>query len=194
MGITGYSLLPLLLLSTQNARNLGAFSLRICQGWWEASLLTSHGHLWLTDRMGMPSKEVFLASSQRSYNAADFNFALYRIKELKPAAYEWLLKIPAELWSRHAFDHRLKNDHVTNNLSKSFNHWVGEHRSKPILTLVDGLMAKLMCRLQKRKMKGIKWSGILVPNAVKELNNIKEEPRRCHLLVAGKHEFEVQEY
>ncbi|KAL0448196.1 UNVERIFIED_CONTAM: hypothetical protein Slati_1947500 [Sesamum latifolium] len=129
----------------------------------------------------------------RLYNAAGFSFALYKIKELKPAAYEWLLKIPAELWSGHAFDHRLKNDHVTNNLSESFNHWVGELRSKPILMLVDGLRAKLMYRLQKKKMKGSKWSGILVPNAVKELNNIKEESRRCYLLVAGEHEFEVQD-
>ncbi|KAK4388555.1 hypothetical protein Sango_2462100 [Sesamum angolense] len=42
-------------------------------------------------------------------------------------------------------------------------------------------------------MKGNKWSGILVPNAVKELNNIKDESRKCHLLVAGEHEFEVQD-
>ncbi|KAL0388202.1 UNVERIFIED_CONTAM: hypothetical protein Sradi_2702000 [Sesamum radiatum] len=50
----------------------------------------------------------------RSYSAAGFNFALYKIKELKPAAYEWLLKIPAEMWSRHAFDPRIKNDHGLN--------------------------------------------------------------------------------
>ncbi|KAL0440871.1 UNVERIFIED_CONTAM: hypothetical protein Sradi_0026000 [Sesamum radiatum] len=61
----------------------------------------------------------------RSYSAVGFNFALYKIKELKPAAYEWLLKIPAEMWSRHAFDPRIKNDHVTNNISESFNHWWG---------------------------------------------------------------------
>ncbi|KAK4411848.1 hypothetical protein Sango_0257800 [Sesamum angolense] len=129
----------------------------------------------------------------RSYSAAGFNFALYKIKELKPAAYEWLLKIPAEMWCRHAFDPRIKNDHVTNNISESFNHWVGELRSKPILTLVDGLRAKLMSRLQKRKQKGIKWSGLVVPNVVKGLNLVKEESRKCHLLVAGDYEFEVQD-
>ncbi|KAL0325623.1 UNVERIFIED_CONTAM: hypothetical protein Sradi_5131600 [Sesamum radiatum] len=129
----------------------------------------------------------------RSYSAAGFNFALYKIKELKPTAYEWLLKIPAEMWSRHAFDPRIKNDHVTNNISESFNHWVGELRSKPILTLVDGLRAKLMSRLQKRKQKGIKWSGLVVPNVVKGLNLVKEESRKCHLLVAGDYEFEVQD-
>ncbi|KAK4399496.1 hypothetical protein Sango_1425100 [Sesamum angolense] len=129
----------------------------------------------------------------RSYNVAGFNFALHKIKELKPVAYDWLLNIPAEMWSRHAFDERLKNDHVTNNISESFNHWVEDLRSKPMLTLVDGLRTKLMCRLQKRKLKGLKMSGDLVPNVVKELNKIKEESRKCHLLVAGEHEFEVQD-
>ncbi|KAK4393965.1 hypothetical protein Sango_1867300 [Sesamum angolense] len=100
----------------------------------------------------------------RSYNVAGFNFALHKIKELKPVAYDWLLNIPAEMWSRHAFDERLKNDHVTNNISESFNHWVEDRRSKPMLTLVDGLRTKLMCRLQKRKLKGLKMSGDLVPN------------------------------
>ncbi|KAK4417439.1 hypothetical protein Salat_2569500 [Sesamum alatum] len=97
------------------------------------------------------------------------------------------------MWSRHAFDERLKNDHVTNNISESFNHWVGDLRSKPVLTLVDGLRTKLMSKLQKRKLKGLKTNGDIVPNAVKELNKIKEESRKCHLLVVGEHEFEVQD-
>ncbi|KAL0401741.1 UNVERIFIED_CONTAM: hypothetical protein Slati_4204000 [Sesamum latifolium] len=138
---------------------------------------------------GAALKKYFWQAA-KSYNAAGFNFALHKIKELKPAAYDWLLKIHAEMWSRHAFDERLKNDHVTNNISKSFNHWVGDLRSKPVLTLVDGLRTKLMCRLQQRKLKGLKISGDLVPNVVKELNKIKEESRKCHLLVAGEHEFE----
>ncbi|KAL0423403.1 UNVERIFIED_CONTAM: hypothetical protein Sradi_0875100 [Sesamum radiatum] len=79
----------------------------------------------------------------RSYNDASFNFALHKIKELKPATYDWLLKIPAEMWSRHAFDERLKNDHVTNNILGSFNHWVGDLRSKPVFILVDGLVYRL---------------------------------------------------
>ncbi|KAL0373221.1 UNVERIFIED_CONTAM: hypothetical protein Scaly_1003700 [Sesamum calycinum] len=108
----------------------------------------------------------------RSYNVASFNFALHKIKELKPVAYDWLLKIPTEMWSRHAFDERMKNDHVTNNISESFNHWVGDLRSKPVLTLVDGLRTKLMCRLQKRKLKGLKMSGDLVPMLVWDVSGI----------------------
>ncbi|KAL0296061.1 UNVERIFIED_CONTAM: hypothetical protein Sradi_6658200 [Sesamum radiatum] len=129
----------------------------------------------------------------RSYNAQGFNFAMYKIKELKPAAYEWLLKVPAEQWSRHAFDIRMKNDHVTNNISESFNHWVGDLRGKPILTLVDGLRSKLMSRIQKRKQKGASWKGTIVPNVVKLLNNVREESRKCSLLMAGEGEYEVND-
>ncbi|KAL0327868.1 UNVERIFIED_CONTAM: hypothetical protein Scaly_2219400 [Sesamum calycinum] len=50
-----------------------------------------------------------------------------------------------------------------------------------------------MSRLQKKKQKGIKWSGLVVPNVVKGLNLVKEESRKCHLLVAGDYEFEVQD-
>ncbi|KAL0400137.1 UNVERIFIED_CONTAM: hypothetical protein Sradi_2357000 [Sesamum radiatum] len=118
---------------------------------------------------------------------------MYKVKELKPAAYDWLLKIPAEQWSRHAFDPRLKNDHVTNNISESFNHWVGELRGKPVLTLLDGLRAKLMSRLQNRREKALKWSNSIVPNVVKVLNDSRDESRNCKLLVAGQFEFEVQD-
>ncbi|KAK4431161.1 hypothetical protein Salat_0878200 [Sesamum alatum] len=50
-----------------------------------------------------------------------------------------------------------------------------------------------MSRLHKRKQKSVKWSGLVVPNVVKGLNIVKEESRKCHLLVAGEYEFEVQD-
>ncbi|XP_012839304.1 PREDICTED: uncharacterized protein LOC105959715 [Erythranthe guttata] len=57
---------------------------------------------------GGPLKKWFWVAS-RSYTAAGFNFAMYKIKELSPNAYKWLLDIPCELWSRHAFDRRVKS-------------------------------------------------------------------------------------
>ncbi|KAK4406422.1 Peptidyl-prolyl cis-trans isomerase CYP22 [Sesamum angolense] len=51
-----------------------------------------------------------------SYDLIGFNFAMYKVKELKPNAYDWLVKIQAERWSKHVFDPRLKNDHVPNNI------------------------------------------------------------------------------
>ncbi|KAL0339183.1 UNVERIFIED_CONTAM: hypothetical protein Sangu_1440400 [Sesamum angustifolium] len=139
---------------------------------------------------------TFMSDQQkaaRSYDVVGFNFAMYKVKELKPTAYDWLLKIPVEQWSRHAFDPRLKNDHVTNNISESFNHWVGELRSKPVLTLLDGLRAKLMSHLQKQREKALKWSNFIVPNVVKVLNDARDESRNCKLLVADQFQFEVQD-
>ncbi|KAL0367435.1 UNVERIFIED_CONTAM: hypothetical protein Sradi_3633600 [Sesamum radiatum] len=142
--------------------------------------------------VGAALKKYFCKAA-RSYDIVGFNFAMYKVKELKPATYDWLMKIPAEQWSRHAFDPRLKNDHVTNNISESFNHWVGELRGKPVLTLLDGLRAKLMSHLQNRREKALKWSNSLVPNVVKVLNDARDESRNCKLLVAGQFEFEVQD-
>ncbi|KAK4435368.1 hypothetical protein Salat_0700200 [Sesamum alatum] len=80
------------------------------------------------------------------------------MKEVKLAAHDWLTKILVSMWARHAFDERVKNDHVTNNISESFNNWVGDIRSKPILTLLEGLRSKLIAQklraIKKRNTKG----------------------------------------
>ncbi|KAL0373872.1 UNVERIFIED_CONTAM: hypothetical protein Sradi_3302900 [Sesamum radiatum] len=103
--------------------------------------------------VSMMLKKYFWQAA-RSYTVSGFNFAMFKLKEPKPATYEWLKNIPVHMWARHAFDVRLKNDHDINNLSESFNNWVGDLRSKSILSLVDGLRAKIMSRLHKRFQKG----------------------------------------
>ncbi|KAL0308770.1 UNVERIFIED_CONTAM: hypothetical protein Sradi_5819300 [Sesamum radiatum] len=70
---------------------------------------------------------------------------------------------------------------------------VGELRSKPVLTLLNGLRAKLMSHLQNRREKALKWSNSIVPNVVKVLNDARDESRNCKLLVAGQFQFEVQD-
>ncbi|XP_042515321.1 uncharacterized protein LOC122089686 [Macadamia integrifolia] len=63
-----------------------------------------------------------------------YNKAIERIKEVNKEAYDWLVKNnQPSMWCRHAFDKRAKSDHVTNNMTESFNNWNGELRSKPIL-------------------------------------------------------------
>ena len=91
-----------------------------------------------------------------------------RIKELKLVAHEWLEKIPYHLWARHAFPTNLKNDHITNNIAESFNHWVGDLRGATILNILDGLRAKLMSRLHKRFEKACTWKNSIVPNVIKK--------------------------
>ncbi|KAG5553272.1 hypothetical protein RHGRI_011211 [Rhododendron griersonianum] len=57
----------------------------------------------------------------RAYNQIDFNQAMERIKDISKEAHKWLSDVPTHKWARHAFDDRVKNDHITNNLTESFN-------------------------------------------------------------------------
>ncbi|KAK4400523.1 hypothetical protein Sango_1158400 [Sesamum angolense] len=67
---------------------------------------------------------TFMSDRQKEVRKAYLRQFQRAVCRSSTKAYDWLLKIPAEMWSRHAFDERLKNDHVTNNISESFNHWV----------------------------------------------------------------------
>lgn len=57
-------------------------------------------------------------------------------------------------WARHAFDRTSKNANITNNMTETFNAWLGELRSKPILKMVLALHNKMSKRLYRRKEKG----------------------------------------
>ena len=74
-------------------------------------------------------------TAAKAYNEFLFNNAMHRIRVNNEAAYDWLMSKPKEMWARHAYDPRIKIDHVTNNMTESFNQWVGELRAKPALTM-----------------------------------------------------------
>ncbi|KAL3513846.1 hypothetical protein ACH5RR_026563 [Cinchona calisaya] len=99
----------------------------------------------------------------RSYHEKNFKEAVVKIKALKLEAYEWLDKILAELWARHAFPIDLKNAYITNNIAESFNNWL--------------------------EILGNK----VVPHVRKKLNEIANECRKCTLLFANGNEFQVNE-
>ncbi|KAK4391463.1 hypothetical protein Sango_1924100 [Sesamum angolense] len=52
---------------------------------------------------------------------------------------------------------------------------------------------KIDVQTSKKKVKRIENEWGSCAKCCKELNKIKEESRKCHLLVAGEHEFEVQD-
>lgn len=128
----------------------------------------------------------------KSYEVKYFNEAMEMIKQINSKAWEYLSKIDKRTWARHTFDPRVKTDHITNNnISESFNSWIGELRVKPILKLVDGLRAKLMTRLHTRYQKGRGWESEVPPTIIEKLNKAKKDSRKCTLQVAATNEFEV---
>ena len=61
---------------------------------------------------------------------------------------------PKEMWARHAYDRIIKINHVTNNMTESFNQWVGELRAKPTFTMLYGIQIKIMGRLNLKVLEG----------------------------------------
>ncbi|KAH9724164.1 SWIM-type domain-containing protein [Citrus sinensis] len=92
------------------------------------------------------------ASSKRS-----FEEAMEDVKKADVAVYETLRKLPAKYWSRHAFDNQCKTDHVTNNMTESFNAWFGVQRNLPILTMLEWMRKKIMKRMVNRRQKAQAW-------------------------------------
>ncbi|XP_043721116.1 uncharacterized protein LOC122668643 [Telopea speciosissima] len=93
---------------------------------------------------GGPALRGYFWATIKAYNVYDFQKAMNGIKEEKKEAYDWLMKTPVQMWARHAFDHRAKSDHITNNMTESFNQWIAPIWSKPILTMIDQIRLKLI--------------------------------------------------
>lgn len=73
------------------------------------------------------------------------------------------MDIPRSHWSRHGFDVNAKVDHVTNNITMSFNSQIDKHRAKSILTLLKCLRRKIMKNILKRNQLAQTWIGAVPP-------------------------------
>ncbi|KAH7866249.1 hypothetical protein Vadar_017624 [Vaccinium darrowii] len=69
---------------------------------------------------GLALKKQFWIAA-RAYNHRKFNEAMSTIKELNTEAHDHLVKLAVSSWARHAFDERVRSDHITNNGAESFN-------------------------------------------------------------------------
>ncbi|XP_028549256.1 uncharacterized protein LOC114579299 [Dendrobium catenatum] len=66
----------------------------------------------------------------------------------------------------------------TNNFAESFNAWIGEARTKPVVDLIDLILGKLMEQRSARKMTSLTWHRELVPHAeeyIREITTRKEQ-------------------
>ncbi|KAF7145405.1 hypothetical protein RHSIM_Rhsim04G0059700 [Rhododendron simsii] len=141
---------------------------------------------------GMLLKKYFWEAA-RAYNQVEYQQAMERIKNISKEAHKWLSDVSVDQWARHAFDERVKNDHITNNLTESFNSWLGHLRHKPILSLLEGVRTKVMTRIQKRHAKASTWVGLVGPHVKKRLAKAQRQSRQCTLLFCGGDEYEIIE-
>ncbi|PKU61943.1 hypothetical protein MA16_Dca023140 [Dendrobium catenatum] len=104
--------------------------------------------------------------SQHTFNA---NFE--EIRKLSPGVYSYLSALTCK-WSKSTFSQHIKNYYNTNNMSESFNSWVEEARSKPVVDLIDMIRGMIMEQRSQRKVNCSSWKGPLVPCMEEYLRDI----------------------
>jgi len=89
-----------------------------------------------------------------------------------PKATTWLMDNHKQLWARSKFSTTSKCDYVTNNIAETFNSWIREEKSLPVLDLMDKIRQLIMERFCTRRQLASKLSGFKVlPHVMKELHN-----------------------
>ncbi|KAK3190002.1 hypothetical protein Dsin_029563 [Dipteronia sinensis] len=116
------------------------------------------------------------------------------IRDVSMDARLWLNKIKTKHWSRHAFDPSIKCDHVTNNMTKSFNSMLGDHRAKTYLNLVEFIRRMVIRRFQERKEECGRWKIEISPNVISKVLKVSQEIRILKLINVGDEEYELFEY
>ncbi|XP_075654909.1 uncharacterized protein LOC142625087 [Castanea sativa] len=135
--------------------------------------------------------KIDLWAAAKAYNEFLFNKAIQCIRVNNEATYVWLMSKPKEMWARHAYDPRIKIDHVTNNMEESFNQWVGDLRAKPALTMLYGIQIKNMGRINKRFEKANISNSLLTPTIKKTLDLIQQDSRFCKVTTASDDKYQV---
>nr|KAJ0207509.1 hypothetical protein LSAT_V11C500261200 [Lactuca sativa]KAJ0207802.1 hypothetical protein LSAT_V11C500261320 [Lactuca sativa] len=113
-----------------------------------------------------------LWEAANTYSVSKHDRLLNEIATVSKDAILYLNENHKKIWSRSKFGTLVKCDYITNNISETFNSWVGDIRYKPVLDLLDAIREKLMERFDKKRSKVKKWKGPLVPKAKNYLKTI----------------------
>nr|GEV79062.1 hypothetical protein [Tanacetum cinerariifolium] len=109
----------------------------------------------------------------RTYNDKFAKNLLNEMATVNEDAIKYLNDNHMKIWSRSKFGIISKCDYITNNISESFNSWIGELRYQPVINLLDAIIEKLMVRFDNKRTIE-QWKGNIVPTAKKYLNEISK--------------------
>ncbi|KAI3519078.1 hypothetical protein L1887_08086 [Cichorium endivia] len=115
-----------------------------------------------------------LWGAAKTYSSSKYERLLKEIANVREDAITYLDDNHKKIWSRSKFGTLVKCDYITNNISETFNSWVGDIRYKPVVDLLDAIREKLMVRFDKKRRIVQKWKGTLVPKARNYLNSISK--------------------
>ncbi|WOL19198.1 hypothetical protein Cni_G27995 [Canna indica] len=85
-----------------------------------------------------------------------------------------------------------KSDNVTNNISETFNSYIIQARSKPIVDMLEEIRSMLMQRMFVKKDIMLTCTDEICPNIRKKLEKFKEDNRYCMVTPSENMKFEIQ--
>ncbi|XP_058217446.1 uncharacterized protein LOC131328526 [Rhododendron vialii] len=118
---------------------------------------------------------------------------MQQIKAINKEAFEWLMKVPANLWSRSMFSTRPKSDMLANNIFESFNQYIKYARDKPIIMMMEMIRRQLMSRLEEKRSWIATCNRVICPKIQSTLEKLKEETRLWEATYAGNGIYEVRD-
>ncbi|KAI3729045.1 hypothetical protein L6452_17692 [Arctium lappa] len=124
-------------------------------------------------------------------NVPLFDKSMADFKSFNDKAYEWLLQIPPQHWSRSHFSGRCHCDILLNNICEVFNRQLIDARDQPIITTLEYIREYLMKRIMKVDKMIAKAEGPLTPTATKLFKAIQSEASQQSVLWNGGHKYQV---
>ncbi|TXG53428.1 hypothetical protein EZV62_022597 [Acer yangbiense] len=122
---------------------------------------------------------------------ANFKLTYKEISIINPAAKKWLEEIDPQHWSRFAYDHVIRCDHVTNNMTEAFNSMLGTHRAASYLDLLEFIWRMVMRKFNERKEECLGWSSVLPQRVHAKILRHGRESRSLKMIAAGNMEYEL---
>ncbi|CAH1453381.1 unnamed protein product [Lactuca virosa] len=110
-------------------------------------------------------------AAAKTYRPTKHDRLLKEISDKNEDVIAYLNTNHKKIWSRSKFGTTSKCDYITNNVSETFNSWIGKLRYKPVLDLLDAIREKIMKRFDKKRNLVSTWNGVLVPIAKNHLND-----------------------
>ncbi|KAI8566916.1 hypothetical protein RHMOL_Rhmol02G0079600 [Rhododendron molle] len=152
-------------------------------------------HMYANFKLLYKGKDLkdLLWAAARSYTVQEWDDHMQQIKAINKEAFEWLMKVPANLWSRSMFSTRPKSDMLANNISESFNQYIKGARDKPIITMMEMIRRQLMSRLEEKRSWITTCNGVICPKIQSNLEKLKEEARLWEATYAGNGIYEVRD-
>jgi hypothetical protein len=87
-----------------------------------------------------------------------------------PKAIKWIEENHKHLWNRWKFSKVSKCDYVTNNVVETFNSWIRNEKSQPVIQLMDKIRQMIMEKQDIRRNLAHRLNDKILPHVTKDLN------------------------